>query len=230
MRPAETVTPDEDGRQTSRDGETSMDDRGSDSRIDIILGSESPRRRKLLSSLGVRFRVIPARVDETLENGERPQDHVTRLARMKAETVAGRFPDLWVLGADTIVVIGGRILGKPENREEARSMLEELSGNTHDVLTGYALIHARLAGLERVRWVRSRVYMRVLSADEIEGYVATGEPMGKAGAYAIQGMGAGIVERLSGSYTNVVGLPLCEVARDLKELGIFDFLGRRERS
>lgn len=211
-------------------GVANMDDLTSVTRIDLILASESPRRRKLLTTLGVRFRVVPADVDETFENGELPQDHVTRLALTKAERIAARFPDLWVLGADTIVLIEGRILGKPENRDEARSMLEALSGKTHDVLTGYALIHSRLSGLERVRWIRSRVDIRDLSEDEIEGYLATGEPMGKAGAYAIQGIGAGIVERITGSYTNVVGLPLCEVAKDLKELGIFNFLSRPDES
>lgn len=205
-----------------------MDDTTPVPKIDLILGSESPRRRELLSTLGVRFRVVPAEVDETLENGEMPQDHVTRLALTKAVKVAARFPDLWVLGADTVVVIGGRILGKPQDRDEACAMLATLSGRTHDVFTGYALIHSRFSELRKVRWVRSRVDIRNMAADEIEGYVATGEPMGKAGAYAIQGLGAGIVERISGSYSNVVGLPLCEVAWDLKELGVFNFLGKRD--
>ncbi len=210
-------------------GLTNMDDTAPVPKIDLILGSESPRRRELLSTLRVRFRVFPAEVDETLENGEIPQDHVTRLALAKAEKVAARFPDLWILGADTVVVIEGSILGKPQDRDEACAMLAALSGRTHDVFTGYALIHSRFSGLRKVRWVRSRVDIRDLDADEIEGYVTTGEPMGKAGAYAIQGIGAGIVERISGSYSNVVGLPLCEVARDLKELGVFNFLGRRDQ-
>jgi septum formation protein len=211
-------------------GLRTMDDTAPVPKIDLILGSESPRRRELLNTLGVRFRVVPAEVDETLENGEIPQDHVTRLALAKAEKVAARFPDLWVLAADTVVVIEGKILGKPQDGDDACAMLAALSGRTHDVFTGYALIHSRCRELTKVRWVRSRVDIRDLAADEIEGYVATGEPMGKAGAYAIQGIGAGIVERISGSYSNVVGLPLCEVAGDLKELGVFNFLGRRDES
>jgi septum formation protein len=195
-----------------------------ESEIDLILASASPRRKDLLNEIGVRFSVQPSGVDEIGINGEPPEAQVCRLARAKAREIADRFPNTWVLGADTIVVIDGQILGKPESEEEARSMLRKLSSRTHIVFTGYALINSGLPNAERVRFVRSEVHIRSLTDKEIADYTATGEPMDKAGAYAIQGIGAGIVERISGSYTNVVGLPLCEVTRDLKDLGVLDFL------
>ncbi len=194
------------------------------SKVDLILASASPRRRDLLGGLRARFHVVPSSVSEALLPGETPQAHVSRLAIAKATDVSQRILDLWVLGADTIVLIDGQILGKPRDQDEARTMLTMLAGKTHKVFTGYAIVHARFPELKRVRYVASEVHIRELSAQEIADYVDTGEPMDKAGAYAIQGVGSGIVETVSGSYTNVVGLPLCEVARDLKELGIFDFL------
>ncbi len=194
------------------------------SKVDLILASASPRRRDLLAGLRVRFHVVPSSVSEALLAGETPQAHVSRLALAKATDVSERILDLWVLGADTIVLIDGKILGKPRDQDEARTMLAMLAGRTHEVFTGYAIVHARFAELKRVRHAVSQVHIRDLSEQEIAEYVDTGEPMDKAGAYAIQGVGSGIVQSVSGSYTNVVGLPLCEVARDLKELGIFDFL------
>jgi septum formation protein len=192
--------------------------------LDLILASASPRRRDLLAGLRARFQVVPSDVSEQLLDGETPEAHVSRLAFAKAMDVSKRYTDLWVLGADTIVLIEGKILGKPGDQDQARSMLAMLSGKTHEVFTGYAIVHAHFPELKRVRYVTSEVHIRELSDQEITDYVNTGEPMDKAGAYAIQGIGSGIVESVSGSYTNVVGLPLCEVARDLKELGIFDFL------
>jgi septum formation protein len=192
--------------------------------IDIILASASPRRRALLTGLGIGFKVAPSSVDEVHMNGESPEDQVRRLALAKAREVSQQYPQEWILGADTIVVIDDEILGKPRDEAEARAMLARLAARTHRVFTGYALLNASRPGMETVRCVVSNVHIRELSAEEIAGYVRTGEPMDKAGAYAIQGIGSGIVEQVSGSYTNVVGLPLCEVARDLKELGIFDFL------
>jgi septum formation protein len=199
------------------------------SKLDLILASASPRRRDLLAGLRARFHVVPSDVSEKLLEGETPAAHVSRLALAKAMDVSKRIVDVWVLGADTIVLIDGQILGKPSDQDEARSMLAMLAGRTHKVFTGYAIVHARFPELRRVRYVTSEVHIRELSAGEIADYVDTGEPMDKAGAYAIQGIGSGIVETVSGSYTNVVGLPLCEVARDLKELGIFDFLGANRK-
>ncbi|MGB6067732.1 MAG: Maf family protein [Desulfomonilaceae bacterium] len=192
--------------------------------VDLILASASPRRRDLLAGLRAHFRVVPSGVPEELLEGETPQAHVSRLALDKAEDVSRRIPNQWVLGADTIVLIDEKILGKPRDENEAQAMLARLAGRTHEVFTGYAIVHANFPGLKRVRCVKSQVHIRELAPQEIADYVDTGEPMDKAGAYAIQGIGSGIVERISGSYTNVVGLPICEVARDLKELSIFDFL------
>jgi len=192
--------------------------------VDLVLASSSPRRKFLLNSLGIRFRVVPSSIDESLINGESPQDNVQRLALANARDVSSRFREKWVLGADTIVVIDGQILGKPADEQEARAMLAKLADRTHVVFTGYAIVNSSFPERRRVRYAESRVYIRALSPQQIAGYVRTGEPMDKAGAYAIQGIGSGIVETISGSYTNVVGLPLCEVARDLQQLGVFDFL------
>lgn len=194
------------------------------SELDLILASASPRRRDLLEGIGVRFRVEPSSIPEEQMDGEFPQDQVRRLAVAKALEISRRFREHWVLGADTIVVIEGDILGKPSGESDARVMLARLAGKTHHVFTGYALVRGGSTGNDRVRYVKSAVRIRDLSPVEIAGYVATGEPLDKAGAYAIQGIGSGIVESVSGSYTNVVGLPICEVARDMQELGIFDFL------
>ena len=199
-----------------------------DSEFDLILASGSPRRKSLLEGLGVRFRIEPSTVEEAHLDGESPEDQVRRLAAAKADHISQGFRGVWVLGADTIVVIDGDILGKPADEPEAQSMLTRLAGAIHFVFTGYALVNSRFPEKRRVSHNMSEVYIRGLSPAEIAGYVKTGEPMDKAGAYAIQGVGSGIVESITGSYTNVVGLPLCEVARDLKELGIFDFLNPGE--
>ncbi|MCA1959236.1 MAG: Maf family protein [Desulfomonile sp.] len=194
----------------------------------LILASASPRRHDLLSRIGLLFLVVPADIDESMLNGELPEDHVRRLAVSKARAVSKLYPGSWVLGADTIVVIDGRILGKPTDRREAEEMLATLSSRVHEVFTGYAILNSEFPSREISGVVRSEVLIRSLTPEEISGYIDTGEPMDKAGAYAIQGVGSAIVERVSGSYTNVVGLPLCEVARDIKRLGIFDFLGSDE--
>jgi septum formation protein len=194
--------------------------------VHLILASASPRRKDLLGRLGLCFEIAPSDIDEAQEDGEKPEDHVRRLAHAKAAEVAPHYPGKWVLGADTIVVIDDTILGKPQDEAEARSMLSRLNARFHTVLTGYALVNASRPQEGTVRCVSSSVFIRELSPEEIAGYVKSGEPMDKAGSYAIQGLGSGIVERVTGSYTNVVGLPLCEVARDLKDLGIFDFLSR----
>ncbi len=196
-----------------------------DARQRIILASASPRRKELLEALGIPFSVEPSEVEEIMLQEESPEEQVQRLADEKASDVAKKYPASWILGADTIVVIDSRILGKPSDRAEAERMLSSLSGRAHSVFTGYSILNLSFPGSKIVRFSRSEVLIRKLTRDEIKGYVRTGEPMDKAGAYAIQGVGAAIVERVYGSYTNVVGLPLCEVARDFKKLGIFDFLG-----
>jgi septum formation protein len=197
--------------------------------IRLILASGSPRRRELLESLGIRFEVIPSDVDESFLPLETPHEGVMRLALEKAGEVSQAFRNYWTLGADTVVVIEGKILGKPLDKEEAALMLGSLTGRTHEVYTGYALLNSACMDLAVSGYSRSEVFIRDLSSGEIQEYVETGEPLDKAGAYAIQGLGAAIVQRINGSYTNVVGLPLCEVARELKRLQIYDFLKARKQ-
>jgi nucleoside triphosphate pyrophosphatase len=209
-----------------------MKKRSRKNQMDLILASSSPRRKDLLSGIGLRFKIVPADIEEQLINGETPDVHVQRLALAKANEVSRDYPEMWVLGADTIVAIDRRILGKPDTREHAAAMLSTIAGRTHVVFTAYALVNARYPDLRRIVCVTSEVKVRDLTLEEIQAYIDTGEPMDKAGSYAIQGIGSGIVESVSGSYTNVVGLPLCEVARDLQELEIFDFLavtGKKDR-
>ena len=191
----------------------------------LILASASPRRKELLESINVPFVVAPSDVEELPRDGEAPVVHAQRLAEEKASDVSKKYPASWILGADTIVVIDGLVLGKPNSEAEAVRMLSTLAGRTHVVFTGYAILNSRFPEKKTVSCARSEVFIRELSQEEIAAYVQTREPMDKAGAYAIQGVGAAIVENVCGSYTNVVGLPLCEVTRDFKKLGIFDFLG-----
>jgi len=189
----------------------------------IILASASPRRQELLALLGIRFEMIPSRADENFFAGESPEEHVLRLARAKAEDVAAQNPGRWVLAADTVVEIEGKILGKPKDRLEAEEMLRLLSQREHRVLTGYCILNASSPPRKEGR-VTTWVKFKILSAEEIQWYVDTGEPFDKAGGYAVQGRAAFMVQEVRGSYTNVVGLPLCEVVEDLRELGIVDFL------
>ncbi|HYI02445.1 Maf family protein [Hyalangium sp.] len=182
----------------------------------LVLASASPRRRDLLSQLGLRFTVAAADLDETPLAGEAADLYVLRLARAKAQAVAARFPDTWVLAADTTVALGTELLGKPGGPDEARQMLTQLSGRTHAVYTGVAL-----AGrAEEATVVHTRVTFRTLSAGEIDWYVSTGEPLDKAGAYAIQGKGGFLVASVEGSPTNVVGLPLGETLALLTRAGV----------
>ena len=183
----------------------------------MILASASPRRRELLTQIGVHFSIQPADIDETPYANEHPADYVERMAREKALAVALTIGEDFVLGADTTVVCDGEILAKPADAAEATAMLSSLSGQAHQVLTAVALAQA---GQVRSQVVSTRVRFRDLSADEIAAYVATGEPMDKAGAYGIQGLGAILVADIQGSYSNVVGLPLTETATMLREAGI----------
>ncbi len=188
----------------------------------LILASASPRREELLRLLGLDFQVIPSRVDETFFVNEKPAEHVLRLAENKAHAVAQLHPQSWVLGADTIVVIDGEVLGKPVDPPAAAAMLEKLSGRTHEVFTGFALL--RLAARIAIRQeVRASVTFRNISADENLWYIRSPEPYDKAGAYAVQGLGAFFIKEIKGSYTNVMGLPLCEVVDALKETGALSF-------
>lgn len=185
----------------------------------IVLASQSPRRKYLLEQAGLEFIVIPSSFDESsIEPGE-PGEYVQILARAKADDIAEKHPGSWVIGADTIVVIDGRILGKPGSRDEARAMLGQLSGKTHQVHTGFC-IQNRQSGRAHLRSVKTDVIFKDLSRDEIEWYIHTEEPFDKAGAYAIQGLGTFLVREIRGSYTNVVGLPVCEVIEYLIKEGV----------
>jgi septum formation protein len=176
----------------------------------LILASASPRRRELLRQLGVRFEVVPSDTPETPLPGELPADFARRVAREKAIDVARRRPGTVVVGADTVVVLDGEIFGKPRDGADARRMLRRLSARVHRVLTAVALVDA--AGAVDVIGVESEVEFRALTDAEIDAYVATGEPFDKAGAYAVQGGAGHFVTRLTGSRSNVVGLPIEEVA------------------
>ena len=193
----------------------------------IILASASPRRKELLEAIGVQFIVRPSEVEELMDPDEIPEDQVQRLAFEKASDVAKRYPESWVLGADTIVVIDGRILGKPSDRTEAEYMLSTLSGKTHTVFTGYAILNLSFPDSNIVGFSRSEVLIRQLTRDEIKGYVDTGEPMDKAGAYGAQGLGMALIEKIEGSYTNVIGLPMTQIFMDLEEhfkIGLFSWM------
>ncbi|RPJ53621.1 MAG: septum formation inhibitor Maf [Acidobacteria bacterium] len=185
----------------------------------IVLASASPRRRELLGLLGLDFVVEDSGVLEETDPAESPAESAARLARQKAEAVTSRFPDALVLGADTVVVIGREILGKPVDREDARRMLRLLRNRWHFVITGLALIDSK-NGKRAVRHVETGVRMAGYSDAEIEDYVSSDEPLDKAGSYAIQGLGGRLVTRIEGCYTNVVGLPVCEVAEMLREYGV----------
>jgi septum formation protein len=185
---------------------------------DIVLASASPRRAELLESAGVRFVVVPGHIDETPLPGEQPVEHVLRLAREKATEVARRESGRYYIGADTIVLCDEEIMGKPRDDADAVRMLRTLAGRAHQVITGFAVFDQTA---ERIitSAVSTDVVFKELNDAEIAAYVATGCPLDKAGAYAIQGGAAYMVARISGSYTNVVGLPLCEVMGVLRELG-----------
>ena len=173
--------------------------------VHVILASQSPRRRELLSLVGIAHDVQPADIDEQVWPGEAPIPHCQRLATTKAQAVAAAAPDALVIGSDTIVVIDNEILGKPTHADEAMAMLSRLSGRTHVVHTAVAVVYA---GETRAAVESVTVRFRTLTTAQIRAYVATGEPMDKAGSYGIQGFGATIVERVDGDYFAVMGLPL----------------------
>ena len=185
----------------------------------LILASASPRRAEILRDAGFHFSVLSSAVDETPFPGESPQEHVERLAAAKAElAVARTVGPAIIIAADTVVVLGGKVIGKPRSTDDARLMLEQLSGRTHSVITGVTLV--RLPDSERRSFVESTlVHFSTLSSEEILRYLATDEPYDKAGAYAIQGRAGRFVSRVEGCYFNVVGLPLAHVNTALADLG-----------
>lgn len=188
--------------------------------MEIILASNSPRRRELLGQMGIQnFKIISPDVDERVEPGLRPAETVERLSLRKARTAAGKAgPDSVIIAADTVVALDGAVLGKPRSGEEAFAMLSSLSGREHHVYTGVTVLQGSrtVTGHEE-----TAVMFRTLPEEEIWGYIATGEPMDKAGAYGIQGLGALLVSGIRGDYCNVVGLPVFRLGRILEQFGIY---------
>jgi septum formation protein len=186
------------------------------SAVRLVLASSSPRRREFLRALGIGFEVRTASVDETQLPGEAPEDLAARLSRLKAHAVAAREPECWVVGADTVVAFEGEVLGKPADASDAARILRLLRGRRHRVCSGVTVLSPE--GRTNTRVVCSDVWMRQYSDAEIESYIATGDPMDKAGAYAIQHPVFAPVERIDGCYANVMGLPICHLAAMLHGL------------
>lgn len=186
--------------------------------MEIILASSSPRRWELLKQIGLEFRTLVYPVDETPPKGVSPSELVELLAERKASAVAGILDEGLIIGADTVVVCQGEVLGKPSDEEDAARMLRRLQGTAHEVYTGVALVDAA-RGKSLIGHEKTRVYFRPLDEDEIRRYTATGEPMDKAGAYAVQGLASIFISGLEGCYFNVVGLPLARLSNMLKEFG-----------
>lgn len=183
----------------------------------LVLASHSPRRKRLLQQIGLPFRSLPSHVEENQVLGE-PSVKAVLIAEKKAKAVYAKSLNSWIVGADTIVVTDGSILGKPNHLEDVHFMLSCLSGKAHDVITGFCVLNPS-GEVAHSEAITTLVKMKHLSEEEVSAYVATGEPFGKAGSYAIQGVGAFMVESISGSYTNVVGLPVCALIRSLLALG-----------
>ncbi len=186
--------------------------------MDIILASQSPRRQELLRQMGLTYRVHAVDIDEHMERRLAPGNLVEAISREKAAACAAfEDPDALIIAADTVVALDHAVLGKPRGGEEAREMLTALSGKVHQVFTGFTV---RQGGTAITQSERTDVRFRSLSREEIDAYVATGEPMDKAGAYGIQGIGALLVEGIQGDYFNVMGLPVCRLGLVLKEFGV----------
>jgi septum formation protein len=192
----------------------------------FVLASSSPRRRELLASIGLQFDVIPSTVPEELQRGEAAEEYVIRLSRQKAAAVAGANRDRWIIAADTIVVLGDQILEKPRDAADAKRMLGAIAGQTHVVYTGVT-VKCLQNNYADTHVAASEVRMLPLNAKEIDWYVATGEPLDKAGAYAAQGVGALFIESIHGSYTNVVGLPLALLFQMLRRAGLDPLQSKR---
>ena len=183
----------------------------------FILASQSPRRRELLSMLGLTFEIITADIDETMDPSVPVDQAVAEVCRKKAQAVGEAHPGRLIVAADTIVVVDETKLGKPRSEEEARQMLRSLSGRSHTVMTGFCLWQD---GRFQTHVEQTRMWFRELSDAEIDAYIATGSPMDKAGAYGIQDQAAVFVERLDGDYYNVMGLPLCSLTKCLRKWGV----------
>jgi septum formation protein len=185
----------------------------------VVLASASPRRKELLEKIGLIFVVDPSDYPEDLTDDMNPLDFAKAISLEKAKTVASKYPDSLIIAADTFGVLRGKIIGKPHTTEEACQMLRALRGKSHRVITGFTILDTK-SQHTITRAVETRVYFSKLSDEEIDNYVKSGEPLDKAGAYAIQGLGSVIVEKISGDYYNVMGLPLQALTESLKEFGI----------
>ena len=189
----------------------------------IILASGSPRRKELMAQAGIDFKIHVADIDESkVDPGMAPENYVCLLSKIKAQAVAANYPDAWTIGADTIVAVDNTILGKPAGYQQAVNMLSRLSNREHSVFTAFTITRPDADEVVK-RVVNTRVRFKKLSNDEINWYAETGEPYDKAGGYGIQGIGAFLVKEISGSYTNVVGLPVCELIEALAALGAISF-------
>ncbi|MFC0188012.1 Maf family protein [Fictibacillus aquaticus] len=189
----------------------------------LILASSSPRRKELLSYALLLFDVCPSKIEEVMDPGLSAEELVCSLAEQKARDIFSQHPDAVIAGSDTIVVLDGKPLGKPKDKQEARDMLQMLSGRTHEVYTGVCLIDSDRSS---VFAEKTEVRFWPLTAEEIEWYISTKEPFDKAGAYGIQGKGAVFVHSITGDYYNVMGLPISRVVRELEGFGIFRHLGQ----
>ncbi|MFC2067185.1 Maf family protein [Chloroflexota bacterium] len=185
----------------------------------IILASASPRRKILLEKIGLIFEVEPSNYEEDMPLRLEPHEFARKISLEKARVVAGKHKNSIVIAADTFIVFGGQILGKPHTEKAAREMLEAIRGKYHSVITGFSIIDAS-KNKTLSKTVETKVYIRELTSVEIDAYVKSGEPLDKAGAYAIQGLGSVFVEKIDGDYYNVVGLPLSTLTEALKEFGI----------
>ncbi len=185
----------------------------------IILASASPRRKELLANLGLEFTVIPADIKEDFNATIKPHELAQELSQEKAKAVTGKVKNALVIAADTFIIYRGKIMGKPHTTAEAYDMLQTLNGKSHKVITGFTIIDTE-NGKSISRSVETKVFMKKLTSAEINNYVMSGEPLDKAGAYAIQGLGATIIEKITGDYFNIVGLPLSALAESLREFGI----------
>jgi len=183
------------------------------------LASASPRRKELLEQIGLSFRVEPSNYQESISLQLEPHEHAKSLSLEKARLVARNHRNALVIAADTFIVFEGKILGKPRTETEAKEMLETMSGKAHSAITGFTIIDTD-SNQAVSRTVETKVHLRKLSSNEIDAYVRSKEPLDKAGAYAIQGLGSVIVERIEGDYSNVIGLPLSALAESLKEFGV----------
>ncbi len=186
----------------------------------LVLASGSPRRKRLLEQIGLDFTVEPSRIVESFSETDPPAETVERLSAEKAREVAGRLSGAIIIGADSLVAFRGRAIGKPKDAEAAKTMLCELSGETHEIVTGFTVVDSN-SGVSVTESVRSRVHFRDLGEEEIDRYVVSGEPLDKAGGYGIQEKGVLLVESIQGDYSNVVGLPLPALARVLTSFGIY---------